>query len=264
MQDKIVLAHTVHGWNRVIDGYPSTHILKPSSRDHPTAIYDEEYGARFARAIGLAEFHTVIEEFDGTPALVVERYDRSVDCPAGRIHQEDFSQVLGAGGDQKYQKFGGRVSTARIAAVLSAVGDRVSMEKLLRMTTMSVALGNLDMHAKNISLLHHLDGSTVLAPAYDVVPQVHQPNDGEMALAVHREYRHRAITRAHLVAEGHAWGLTDAERIIDETLTTIADLAVSEAPHPCAHPALSADIARFTENLIAGRAAGHPTETGGA
>ncbi|MFD6398005.1 type II toxin-antitoxin system HipA family toxin [Nocardia sp. NPDC060249] len=264
VQDKIVLARTGGGWNRVIDGYPSTHILKPEARDHPTAIYDEEYGARFARAVGLAEFGTAIREFDGTPALVVERYDRSAQSPSGRIHQEDFSQVLGAGGDQKYQIFGGKVSTSRIAGVLSAVADQASMEKLLRMTTLSVALGNLDMHAKNVSLLHHLDGSITLAPAYDVVPQVHQPNDGEMALAVDREYRHRVITRAHLIAEGEAWGLSDADRIIDNTLAAVSDIVATEMPHPSAHPALVADIARFTGNLIAGRAAGDPAETGGA
>ena len=66
VQDKIVLGRTEGGWNRVIDGWPSTHILKPESRDYPTSIYDEEYGARFARAVGLTSFPTWIEEFDGS------------------------------------------------------------------------------------------------------------------------------------------------------------------------------------------------------
>lgn len=256
VQDKIVLAHTADRWNRVIDGYPSTHILKPESHVHPTVIYDEEYGSRFARAVGLSEFRTEIREFDGVAALVIERYDRAPDAPACRIHQEDFSQVLGAGGDQKYQKFGGRVSAARIAGVLSAVGDRAAVAQLLRMTTLAVAVGNLDMHAKNISLLHHPDGSISLAPAYDVVPQVHQPNDGEMALAVDREYRHRAITRTHLIAEGKAWGLSDAADVVDGTLATALDLAATESPHPRAHPGVAADITRFATNLVAGRGAG--------
>jgi len=62
VQDKIVLARTGDRWSRVIDGWPSTHILKPESRDYPTSIYDEEFGARFARAAGLAYFPTWIEE----------------------------------------------------------------------------------------------------------------------------------------------------------------------------------------------------------
>jgi transcriptional regulator with XRE-family HTH domain len=81
VQDKIVLARTGEGWNRVIDGWPSAHILKPASRDYPTSIYDEEYGSRFARAAGLTSFPTWIEEFTGVPAVVIERYDRSPDTP---------------------------------------------------------------------------------------------------------------------------------------------------------------------------------------
>ncbi|WP_201773715.1 type II toxin-antitoxin system HipA family toxin [Nocardia brasiliensis] len=256
VQDKIVLARTSDRWNRVIDGYPSTHILKPASRDNPTIIYDEEYGSRFARAAGLAEFDTWIEEFEGTPAVVIERYDRVADSEVVRIHQEDFNQVLGASGDQKYQKFGGRVDLARIAAVLSAIADRSSLERLLRMVTLAVAVGNLDMHAKNISMLHRSDGTATLAPAYDFVPQVHQPNDGEMALAIDGEYRHRAITRAHLVADGQSWGVSDAEQIVDGLLDTVIEVAATESPHPAAHPSLPVDIARFAANLAAGRAAG--------
>src|SRR5579859_3650687 len=93
VQDKIVLARTQSGWNRAIDGWPSTHILKPESRDYPTSIYDEEFGARVARATGLTSFATWIEEFEGVPAVVIERYDRSPEAPEGRIHQEDFNQV---------------------------------------------------------------------------------------------------------------------------------------------------------------------------
>lgn len=255
VQDKIVLAATSDGWNRVLDGYPSTHILKPESRDYPTTIYDEEYGARFARAVGLSDFQTWIEDFDTTPAVVIERYDRSPDTPYGRIHQEDFNQALGAAGDQKYQRYGGRVSLARIARELSANADRDSLERLLRSTVLAVAVGNLDMHAKNLSLLHHRDGSVTLAPAYDVVPQAHLPNDGEMALAIDDEYRHQAITRSHLIAEGRSWGLATAEHIVDDTLTTVLETASVETTHPRAHPDLTHDITRFTTNLIAGRAA---------
>lgn len=151
VQDKIVLARTESGWNRVIDGWPSTHILKPESRDYPTSIYDEEFGARFARAAGLTSFPTWIEEFAGVPAVVIQRYDRSPDAPQGRIHQEDFNQVLGATGNQKYQKYGGKVSLARIARVFSTVGDRDSLERLFKLVVVSVAVGNLDMHATRAS-----------------------------------------------------------------------------------------------------------------
>jgi serine/threonine-protein kinase HipA len=261
VQDKIVLAWTESGWNRVIDGWPSTHILKPESRDYPTSIYDEEYGARFARATGLTSFPTWIEKFAGVPAVVIERYDRSPDAPQGRIHQEDFNQALGATGNQKYQKYGGKVSLARIARVLTSYGDSESLERLFKLIVVSAAVGNLDMHAKNISLLHRPDGSITLSPAYDVVPQAHQPNDGEVALAVGGEYRHAAITMEHLIAEGRAWGLARASDLAREVLTAALQLATAEQPHEQAHAGLPRDIAGFASNLLAGRAAGpssHP------
>jgi serine/threonine-protein kinase HipA len=256
VQDKIVLARTGDTWNRVIDGWPSTHILKPLSQDYPTVIYDEEYGARFARAAGLASFPTWIEEFEGVPAVIIERYDRSADAPQGRIHQEDFNQVLGAAGNQKYQKYGGRVSLERIARVFSATGDRDSMERLFKLAVVSVAVGNLDMHAKNLSLLHRPDGSMTLSPAYDIVPQVHQPNDGEVALAMSGEYRHAALTLDHLAAEGGTWGLANAADLACDTLSAVLELAMAETPHLDAHPGLASDIAGFAGNLLQGRAAG--------
>jgi serine/threonine-protein kinase HipA len=260
VQDKIVLARTGGGWNRVIDGWPSTHILKPESRDYPTSIYDEEFGARFARAAGLASFPTWIEEFAGVAAVVIERYDRSPAAPQGRIHQEDFNQVLGAAGNQKYQKYGGKVSLERIARVFSAVRDRDSLERLFKLVVVSVSVGNLDMHAKNLSLLHLPDGAMALSPAYDIVPQAHQPSDGEVALAVGGEYRHAAITMNHLVAEGRVWGLAEPADLAVETVTTVLRLASTETPHQRAHAGLARDIAGFAANLLAGRpigASGH-------
>jgi serine/threonine-protein kinase HipA len=256
VQDKIVLARTGEGWNRVIDGWPSTHILKPESRDYPTLIYDEEYGARFTRAAGLTAYRTWIDEFTGVPAVVIERYDRSPDDPQGRVHQEDFNQVLGAAGNQKYQKYGGKVSLERIARVLSATGDRDSLERLFKLVMVSVAVGNLDLHAKNISLLHLPDGSMTLSPAYDVVPQAHQPSDGEIALAIDGEYRHAAITLDHLVAEGRGWGLAHAADVARETLGMVLQLANTELPHKRAYAGLPHDIAGFAANLLAGRATG--------
>lgn len=256
VQDKIVLTRTNEGWNRVVDGWPSTHILKPESRDHPTIIYDEEYGARFAQAVGLTTFSTWIEEFDDVPAVVIERYDRAPNAPEGRIHQEDFNQVLGAAGIQKYQKYGGRVSLQYAAQVFSSRGERDSLERLFKLVVVSVAVGNLDLHAKNISLLHRVDGSISIAPAYDVVPQAHQANDQQVALAVAGEYRHAAITKDLLTTEGNAWGLSEAASIAEDTLVKVLELARVAVPHERAHPGLSGDIVRFASNLLEGRAVG--------
>jgi serine/threonine-protein kinase HipA len=248
VQAKIVLVATADGWARALDGYPSTHIVKPIVGDLPTMIFDEEYGSRFARALGLAEFDTRLTRFGNTAALVIERYDRSPSATDNRVHQEDFSQVLGLRGDQKYEDYGGK-SLRDVAAFLS--GD--DLVKLLRMTVLSAAIGNLDMHAKNIGLLHPEDGSVALAPMYDVVPLVHQGNDGRMAFAINGEMDHRLLTRAHLKSEGESWGVRGTESIVAETLDAVLELAQAERPDIAAHPNLQYDVQRFASNLVAGR-----------
>lgn len=78
------------------------------------------------------------------------------------------------------------MTVERIANTLMVSVGRESVARLLRMTTVAVAVGNLDMHAKNISLLHPPDGGTSFAPAYDFVPQVHQPNVHVIRQGEHR------------------------------------------------------------------------------
>lgn len=256
VQDKIVLARAGGVWHQVLDGFPSTHILKPASADYPALIFDEEYGSRLASAVGLAFHETSVEDFAGVSALVIERFDRAADAPGGRIHQEDFNQALGARGDQKYQSIGGIATLARIARVLETHAAPGARERLLEMVTLAVAVGNLDCHAKNLGMLHFPDGRIELAPAYDVVPQAHGASDGLLALAVDGVYVHAAVTRESLVSEGRSWGLRDAEAAVTSLLERLAAAVEVQEPSADATPGLRDDIARFTRNLLQGRAAG--------
>ena len=261
VQDKIVLARQDDHWFQVLEGYPSTHIIKPPSVRYPTITFDEEYGFRTAKAAGLTTLDTWIENFGGVPGLVIERHDRSRHAPQGRIHQEDMNQALGASKNEKYQEFGGKVSLKRIADVLGRDGDRASVEQLLRLLTVSQAVGNLDMHGKNISVLHLPDGSTSITPAYDVVPQTHLDSDGKMALAINRKYSHAAITIDDLIVEGEAWNVRAARSIITSVLEAVESFATSESPVEQAYAGLQDDIARFTRNLLNGRPTGSDLST---
>lgn len=254
VQDKVVLARVDDGWHQVHDGFPSTHLVKPVPDEHPTLVFDEEYGTRLARRLGLVITDARLHDFAGAPGLVIERYDRTPD--GGRVHQEDFNQVLGARGDQKYQSIGGTVSLRRVAAALAARGDTASLHRLLDQVTLAVGIGNLDLHTKNLSLLHPLDGPPTLAPAYDVVPLRQHENDGEMALAVDGVYHHAALTVDHLSAEAESWGLRDPRPRILGLLERLHDVATHEDPDVRAHPRV-ADLVRTTAaNLLAGRPAG--------
>ncbi|WP_435749240.1 type II toxin-antitoxin system HipA family toxin [Microbacterium sp. PMB16] len=251
VQDKVLLVRTDSGWSEPLDGYPSTHILKPVAAER-TLIFDEEYGSRFARALGLASFQTTIEAFNDVQALVIQRYDR--DENGERSHQEDFNQVLGYRGDEKYEPAEGDGRLRRTAGVLRAHASVNDVRNLLRMTTLSLALGNLDMHSKNISLLHLPGGEVALAPMYDVVPQLHFEVDRETALQINRKGDYFSITGSDLIEEGESWGLRDARAVVAATLEQIQDVARREQQLPGAHHSLQSTVVTQTGRLLDGLA----------
>ena len=144
----------------------------------------------------------------------------------------------------------------RVAAVFTARGDRGSLGRLLDQVTLTVGIGNLDLNAKNISLLHPLDAPPTLAPAYDVVPLRHHDNDGATALSVAGEYRHAALTVDHLVAEAESWGLRRTRPRVAGLLERLHDAPGGETPDPRAHRNIRGLMLTFTENLPRGRPAG--------
>lgn len=241
VQEKVLLARVGDRWAQCLYGYPSTHILKPVARPHVDMIFNEEYASRIARALGLAPYATWIESFEGTDALVIERYDRDDAVPGHRLHQEDFNQVLGASGAEKYQEHGGKVSLGRIASIVSSTEGPDGLVRLLTQVTLAVCVGNLDMHAKNISLLHLPDGSSRLAPAYDVVPLTHYPGiDGRLAMAINDVYEHARIRRSDLIGEARRWGMGAARagEVVDAAVATIRSIVQQEEPHARAVPGL--------------------------
>jgi serine/threonine-protein kinase HipA len=263
VQPKIVLALDGDSWRQVLDGYPSTHILKPEVERHPTLIFDEEYGARLGREIGLVTYDTAVATFASATALVIQRYDRG-DWPTGRLHQEDMNQALGVSREGKYQEHAsGTMNLGRIATLFRNRGDSESVRALLRIITLAVAVGNLDLHGKNISMLHYPDGTAKLAPAYDIVPLAHHSAvEGRMAMSIGGVYPHSQLTTQLIAREGESWGVRDARLVVEDTLARLADAAAQEQPHPLAFPGLEDDIRTFIGNLRSGRAAGAPVSAG--
>ena len=247
VQPKVVLVRTPNGWAQALGGHPTTHILKPRlGGDKATVIYDEEFGSRLARRLGLADFAALIAQFDGLPTLVIERYDR---IGGERVHQEDFSQVLGASGNQKYQEIGGVISLRRVADSLKTHASESELLRLARMVVFAAGIGNLDLHTKNLGRLHPAEGDVTIAPAYDVVPQAHLPNDGRMALAVNGKYRHVDITGEDLATEFASWGLRRASVTVDDALEELRAAVLSETPLDGAFPDLQEQILGFTDRL---------------
>jgi serine/threonine-protein kinase HipA len=106
----------------------------------------------------------------GAHFLSVKRFDR--DAPtshaghtrAGRLHMEDFCQVLSIAPHQKYDG-----SYLQIMAVLAGLGRDDDVEELVRRLVVNELLGNFDAHLKNFSLLYTAPQQPVLSPAYDIV-----------------------------------------------------------------------------------------------
>lgn len=251
LETKVVLTWTDRGFALPTPTYPSTHIVKLSrpAGSRTADLIDTECAALdLARRVGLGDVEAHIADFAGRRALVVRRYDR-IHTPDGaqRIHQEDTAQALGLDTSDLNRKFqhGRRFpSLQAIAAVLDKVG--ADPGGLLELTTFNLALGNTDAHAKNISVLHHPDGSVTLAPAYDVAMHAHYEHaEHRFAMDVAGQRTMTELTGQDLVTEATSWGLSTvrATRLVAATLDRL-QAALGEVDLG-AHPGVS-DLAWST------------------
>ena len=152
-------------------------IAKLPTPDRPRMPQVEDLSMRMARAAGVNTCSFSLEPLARLTAphaydladevqgdfLAVRRFDRT---PAGRVHFEDFAQVLGVQPDNKNAS-----SYAEIAAtLLDLKGCGVdAVHELIRRIMVNDLIGNADMHLKNLGLLYPDGKTATLAPAYDVV-----------------------------------------------------------------------------------------------
>ena len=132
-------------------------------------------------------------------ALAVRRYDRT---RTGRIHAEDFAQVLGMRADYKYKRY----TYTHFARVLAAFTNERSVGEFSKRLMYAALTGNADLHAKNWSLIYRDGRTPELSPAYDLL-----------------------CTTPHIPAETMALRLGSASGWRDRTLDDFA--AVADAAH---------------------------------
>ena len=169
-------------------------------------LHNERVFMTAARASGLpAPDVEVVIDADGVQALAVARFDRS--WTEGRLvrhAQEDASQVLGLRPSQKYDP------DAR--TVLEALSQRcaappVAARDLLHQMLYSYAVGNNDLHAKNLSIGQDpTTGMWSPTPVYDVLHTWPYESDHRFHPAV-RDVPHDAVTRKHWLALAHDIGV---------------------------------------------------------
>jgi serine/threonine-protein kinase HipA len=106
----------------------------------------------------------------GAHFLSIKRFDRDASSShagytrGGRLHMEDFCQVLSLSPQAKYDG-----SYLQIMAVLAGLQRPQDVEELARRLVVNELLGNFDAHLKNFSLLYTTARQPVLSPAYDIV-----------------------------------------------------------------------------------------------
>lgn len=217
LQNKILLVRLPNGdWARPVRGYPSTHIVKVDDPRHPGLVHAEGGCLALARAVGLTNITTELQEIGGEQCLIVSRYDRldaEEGAPPARVHQEDILQALGLDlnqnrGRMKYERHGGP-SFKQIAELLGQTAEDPpqQLDRLVRIITFNVLIGNADAHGKNISLLHDPLGTTRLAPLYDTVPTVLWPKlRAASAMRVNAKEDLNSITVEDIATEAGRWG----------------------------------------------------------
>ena len=113
-QEKTALLWQEGAWHRPLGTTPTTHIFKlpigkieHSGMDLSESCENEWLCLKIAEAFGLPVCHADVQIFDGTKALVVERFDRRLgDGWIMRLPQEDICQALGYSPNIKYESDG--------------------------------------------------------------------------------------------------------------------------------------------------------------
>ncbi|MDO4243636.1 MAG: HipA domain-containing protein [Actinomyces sp.] len=147
-------------------------------------------------------------------AYAVRRFDRS---PAGRVHIEDFAQVLGHHGAGE-GKYGSSVET--FIGLAYRGRDHDSLQEAVRRTVFNLLVGNGDAHLKNWSLIYPDGRRARLSPAYDLVCTAAYPNHAELGLPFYGSRRLVEVGRGHFERLERHLGLghRDVLNVLDETV----------------------------------------------
>lgn len=194
------------------------YLLKFDPPEFPHLVANEAFFLEAARRSGLETGEAeVVFDAEGTPGLLVTRFDRPVggEDPAVRLPQEDGCQVLRRYPADKY-----RVTTEEVIAGLAGAcrAPIVAALDLITQCGFAYLTCNGDAHAKNFSILRRA-GEWRPSPAYDL-PSSHPYGDYTMALTINGKNREN-IGRADFLALGEATGVRP--RAIERALDGLVD-----------------------------------------
>jgi len=243
-------------------GAAGSFILKLPSTRHPDLVDNEFTGYRLCGALGLdcAEASVIgradadlPEQVRFEQILAVRRFDRTPE--GGRIHMEEFAQVLQYEPRQKY----GRGLAVDWPAMLRVL-DRLSpnpvadVRECVRRIVAFILLGNSDAHLKNWALRYPDGVAPVLAPLYDPVCVAAFFEDvpaGDYAVNRAIDAKLRAFDWPALDALLRSAGLLRPARLMAIARDTVRQ-AQAEWPALLAQDGTPASVRRCVEARLAG------------
>lgn len=186
----------------------STHIAKFPSANHPDLTLNEYLTTLAFKAL-LPDDEIVdlnIEDVKGLgePALLIKRFDRASE---GRLHFEEFNQLLGRSSRTKYD--GAHKDMADF--ILGTDGCLPTQAYLLyRRILAGLLLGNTDMHLKNFAMFH-TDAGLRLTPSYDqVAASLYNYKTLALKIAGSKDHPIGDLKGRHLTLLGEEFGLSPA------------------------------------------------------
>lgn len=238
-----------------INGAPSTHILKPDNPRLPGSVQNEALCMVLARRSGLNAAPVTTGVAGKRSYLLVERYDRiGTGNDVRRLHQEDFCQALGRPPAAKYEFNGTGTRGPSIADMFAVVRQHMTardITRLLDAVIFNIAIGNVDSHAKNYSILLG-PSAPQLAPLYDLMSGLAWTNITQNhAQAIGGQRRGRHIYGRHWRRMAEAAGLAargTVQRVEQVTTRLLRELpaAVEEV---AAMPAGSSMLEVFAKEV---------------
>ncbi|MDT8853575.1 type II toxin-antitoxin system HipA family toxin [Paracoccaceae bacterium Fryx2] len=238
-QEKTAYLRVKDQWAKPRGITPTSHIFKtsmgvlpgPDEIDMTDSVDNELYCMTLADEMGLPVARVQKLAFDGTPVLVVERFDRRWDGDTlRRLPQEDLCQCLGIPSARKYQRLGGP-GVADVMAVLREADDPAADRGMFfRAQVFFYLIGAPDGHGKNFSLHMGARGRFRLAPLYDILSVAPVMRSGRLqrkryrlAMAIAGHYGIDEIVPRHYEQEARAAGLPEGQgaRILAEMASRI-------------------------------------------
>jgi len=242
-QDKLPVALQGDGFAIPVNGAPSTHILKPDNPRLLDSVQNEALCMVLANRIGLPTAPVTTGKAGERSYLLVTRYDRS-DGESGtqRIHQEDFCQALGRPPTAKYEYNRTGRRGPGLADMFALVREHMTardITRLLDAVIFNIAIGNVDSHAKNYSILLQPEGPS-LAPLYDLMSGLAWngiTTNHAQAVGGQRRGRHIYGRHWHRMAEASGLAARATVRRVEEVTKRMASELPKAVDEVAAMPA---------------------------